>query len=346
MSSTRAKPDVPHPTFRDRHEAGQPMTASPGHHHRDPDIPVRFHWHTIAWIAATVVATYILLPQIGQLGQTIRTLGDAQWQWLAGALAMSAMTYATAALAVKGASPRPLPFARTMNAQLATSFANLLMPYGVGGTAVNERYLERCGLTRATAVATVALTVTAGVMLHLIELACAGVWLGRTRLLLTAALPSGWTLLIGFVAVMTALGVAVVLMLRRPAWLTEIRTTLGAMAGILRQPSRAAMLIGGQVGTNIAYIAALGFSVHAFGGHASVALVAVVFLGGAALGAASPTPSGLGVVEAALVTGLIVGGVPSAPAVAGVLAYRLATFWIPAAAGSISLKSLQHQRSL
>ncbi|MFI6172482.1 YbhN family protein [Nocardia sp. NPDC051052] len=286
-----------------RPTAAQGLTAS------GPSVaqPIAGTWIRGSWTGrAPGFGTYVLLPQIGQLGQTIRTLGDAQWQWLAGGLAMSAMTYATAALAVMGASPRPLPFGRTMNAQPATSFANLLMPYGVGGTAVNERYLERCGLTRATAVATVALTVTAGVMLHLIELACAGVWLGRTRLLLTAALPSGWILLIGFVSVMAALGVGVVLMLRRPAWLTEIRTTLGAMAGILRQPSRAAMLIGGQVGTNIAYVAALGFSVHAFGGHASIALVAAVFLGGAALGAASPTPSGLGVIGAALVTGLII----------------------------------------
>ncbi|MEU7143911.1 lysylphosphatidylglycerol synthase transmembrane domain-containing protein [Nocardia sp. NPDC046473] len=334
-------------TFSDAlHGPAQPETAPLRHDRGAPEVLLRFRWHTFGWIAATIVATYVLLPKIGQLGQTIRTLDDAQWQWFAGALAMSAVTYATAALTVLGASPRPLAFGRTMNVQLATSFANLLMPYGLGGTAINERYLERCGLARTTAVATVALTVTTAVALHLIELAGTGVWLGRTRLMLTAALPSGWILLTGFVVVMTALGIGIVIMLRRPAWLTEVRTALGAMAGILRRPRRAAMLIGGQLGTNVAYIATLGISVHAFGGHASTALVATVFLGGSALGAASPTPSGLGVIEAALVTGLMVGGVASAPAVAGVLAYRLATFWIPAAAGFISFKSLQHQRLL
>ncbi|MEV6325287.1 lysylphosphatidylglycerol synthase domain-containing protein [Nocardia sp. NPDC051787] len=153
-----------------------------------------------------------------------------------------------------------------MNVQLATSFANRLAPYGLGGTAVNERYLERCGLPRTTAIAVTALTVT--------------------------------------------------------------------------------FLLGGQVGANIAYIAALGFSVHAFGATASAALVAAVFLGGQALGAASPTPAGLGVVEAYLVAGLMVGGVPSTPAVAGVLAYRLATFWLPAAVGFFSLRTLQRHHIL
>ncbi|WP_327098097.1 lysylphosphatidylglycerol synthase domain-containing protein [Nocardia vinacea] len=311
-----------------------------------PEVLVRFRWRTLGWIAATIFATYVLLPQVGQLGTTIATLGDAQWQWLAGALAMSVATYAAAALVLMGASPRPLAFGRTMNVQLATSFANQLVPFGIGATAVNERYLERSGMTRATAVAAVALTVASGAILHVIELAGAGVWLGRTRLLLSAALPSGWVLLIGFVAVMTVLGGAVALLLCRPDQLAQVRNAAGSMADVLRKPRRAAMLIGGQIGENVAYIAALGFSVQAFGGHPSAALVAAVFLGGSALGAASPTPAGLGVIEAALVAGLIVGGVPSAPAVAGVLAYRLATFWIPAAIGFVSLKSLQRQRML
>ncbi|MEV2226077.1 lysylphosphatidylglycerol synthase domain-containing protein [Nocardia vinacea] len=194
--------------------------------------------------------------------------------------------------------------------------------------------------------AAVALTVATGAILHLIELAGAGVWLGRTRQLLGAALPSSWGLLIGFVAVMTTIGVVIALLLRRPDRIAQVRDAAGSMVEVLRRPQRAAMLLGGQIGGNVAYIAALGFSIHAFGGHASAALVAAVFLAGSALGAASPTPAGLGVVEAALVAGLLVGGVPSGPAVAGVLAYRLATFWIPAALGFFSFKTLQRQRAL
>jgi undecaprenyl-diphosphatase len=307
---------------------------------------LRWRWRTLGWIAATVLATYVLLPQIGQLGQTVTALRHAHWTWLAGALALSAATYATAALALMGASPRGLAFGRTVNVQLATSFANRLTPYGLGATAVNERYLERSGLPRATAVAVVALTVGAGAVLHVLELAGVGVWLGRSRLLLASALPSGWGLLMGFVVAMTVIGVAAAVLWRRRDWLAEVRRALGSVAEVLRQPRRAALLVGGQLGTNIAYIAALGCSVYAFGGRPSAALVALVFLGGTALGAASPTPAGLGVVEASLVAGFTVAGVPSAPAVAGVLAFRLASFWLPAAVGFFSFRSLERQNLL
>ncbi|WP_245998725.1 flippase-like domain-containing protein [Nocardia pseudobrasiliensis] len=311
-----------------------------------PEVLVRVRWRTIGWILATVFATYVLLPQLGQLGATIAALGDAQWPWLTGAAAMSAATYVASAVALIGACPKPLALGRTVNVQLATSFANRLAPYGLGATAVNERYLERSGLGRPTALAVVAVWVSSAVALHFLELLGAGLWLGHTRLLLASALPGGWGLLIGFVALMTVLGVTVALLIHRPDWLDELRGAAAAIAVIARRPRQAALLFGGQLATNVAYIAALGFSVHAFGGHSSAALVTAVFLGGTALGAASPTPAGLGVVEASLVAGLTVGGVASAPAIAGVLAYRLATFWLPATLGSISFTYLQRHHVL
>ncbi|WP_288049691.1 lysylphosphatidylglycerol synthase domain-containing protein [Nocardia sp.] len=311
-----------------------------------PEVIVRFRWRTLGWIVATIFATYVLLPQVGQLGRTISALDDARWQWLLAALAMSALTYATAAATVLGASPRPLAFGRTMKVQLATSFANRLAPYGIGGTAVNERYLERSGLPRGTAVATIAVIAASGVTLHLLQLLGAGVWLGQSRQLLDSALPSGWVLLAGFVVTMAALGAAIALLIRRPDWLAEVRGTATSMVDVLRRPRGAALVLTGQIGGNIAYIAALGFAVYAFGGTPSPALLTAVFLGGSALGAASPTPAGLGVVEASLVAGLLVGGVPDGPAVAGVLAYRLVTFWLPAALGFFAFKSLERHHLL
>ncbi|MBH0781060.1 lysylphosphatidylglycerol synthase domain-containing protein [Nocardia bovistercoris] len=311
-----------------------------------PEEMMRFRWRTLAWIVATVFATYVLLPQVGQLGRTIAALDDARWQWLLGAAAMSALTYIAAGVAVLGVSPRPLALGRTVAVQLATSFANRLAPYGLGGTAVNERYLERSGVPRATSVAAVAVIAASGVTLHLLQLLGAGIWLGRSREFLDSALPSGWVLLIGFVVAMTVIGIAVALLVHRPDWLAEVRSAAGSMTRVLRSPRSAALLITGQVGANVAYIAALGFSIHAFGGAPSAALLAVVYLGGSALGAASPTPAGLGVVEASLVAGLLVGGVPDGPAVAGVLAYRLVTFWLPAAIGYFAFRSLERRHLL
>ncbi|MGN2637983.1 flippase-like domain-containing protein [Nocardia takedensis] len=306
----------------------------------------RFRWRTLGWIVATLFATYVLLPQVGQLGRTIATLDEARWQWLLGAAAMSALSYVMAACALMGVSPRPLALGRTIAVQLATSFANRLAPYGIGGTAVNERYLERSGLARDTSVAAVAVLAATGVVLHLVQLLGAGVWLGQSRQLLDSALPSGWLLLLGFAVAMSAIGVGVALLLRRPDWLARLRGTTTTMTAVLRRPRAAVLLLTGQFGGNVAYIAALGFSVHAFGGAPSAALLTAVYLGGSALGAASPTPAGLGVVEASLVAGLLVGGVPDTAAIAGVLTYRLLTFWLPAALGFFALRALEHRHLL
>jgi undecaprenyl-diphosphatase len=59
-----------------------------------------------------------------------------------------------------------------------------------------------------------------------------------------------------------------------------------------------------------------------------------------AIAAASPTPGGLGAIEAALVAGLTGVGLGSGPAVSAVLTYRLATYWLPVAPGWIALHAL------
>jgi uncharacterized protein (TIRG00374 family) len=71
----------------------------------------------------------------------------------------------------------------------------------------------------------------------------------------------------------------------------------------------------------------------AFDGELCLAVVAVVYLAGATLGQAAPTPGGLGAVEAALAAGLTAGGLDGGIAVSAVLLFRLLTFWIPTIPG-------------
>ena len=73
--------------------------------------------------------------------------------------------------------------------------------------------------------------------------------------------------------------------------------------------------------------------VEAFGGSMNIAVVAVVYLAGATIGQAAPTPGGLGAVEAALAAGLTAGGLDAGLAVSAVLLYRLVTFWLPTIPG-------------
>ena len=87
----------------------------------------------------------------------------------------------------------------------------------------------------------------------------------------------------------------------------------------------------------------LAASVQAFGGGAGIIAIGAVYLGAAAIAAASPTPGGLGAIEAALVAGLTGIGVAPGPAVSAVLTYRLATYWLPVIPGWAAWRLLQRQ---
>ena len=71
-----------------------------------------------------------------------------------------------------------------------------------------------------------------------------------------------------------------------------------------------------------------------------MASTVAVYLAGAAVASISPTPGGLGAMEAALVAGLTAVGAPTGPAVAGVLAFRLLTFWLPILPGWLAYRAL------
>jgi glycosyltransferase 2 family protein len=91
----------------------------------------------------------------------------------------------------------------------------------------------------------------------------------------------------------------------------------------------------------LSYILSLYASLRAVAVRPGLEQVAGVYLVGGAAGAVSPTPGGLGVMEATLVAGLTATGVPAAPAVTGVLAFRLLTFWLPILPGALALRALR-----
>ena len=72
-----------------------------------------------------------------------------------------------------------------------------------------------------------------------------------------------------------------------------------------------------------------------------MATVGAVYLVGSAVASAAPTPGGVGVVEAALISGLVAAGLDNAVAVPAVFLFRLATFWLPILPGWLSFTWLQ-----
>jgi uncharacterized membrane protein YbhN (UPF0104 family) len=302
---------------------------------------VRVRPSTLLLLLATGFAVHLLLPQVGELRQTLATLQAGRWDWLAAGLVLSAAGYLAAAVAQLGAVDPPLALGPTTLVQVASSFANRLTPASLGGMGLNVRYLQRAGLDRPAAVGAVAVNTAAGVLVHVLGLLLAVALLGRARTT-TPHVPQGWPVLVVLVAVLAAGGL---LLLWSPLGRRRVvGPTLRAgreLAGVLRRPGKAAQLLGGSAGVTLTYALALAGCLAAFDAQVPLAGTVAVYLAGAAVASVSPTPGGLGAMEAALVAGLTAIGAAAGPAVAGVLAFRLLTFWLPILPGWLAYRALR-----
>ncbi len=313
----------------------------------DVDLPpfaqvTRVHPRTVVVLVVLGFGVNLLLPQVGTLQTTFEVIRHGHWWWLAvGALA-TAVTWIAAALSQMGAVERRLPLRRTTSVQIASCFTNRVTPAGTGGLGLNEQYLEKQGLDRAEAINAVGINVLGGAIVHTIGVFIALGVLGESGVG-GLPLPDGWIMLAAAVAVFALLGIALVTPLGR--WLrAPARNAARDIARVARRPRQSLQLFGGSSGVTLFNAVALIASLAAFGAPIDVGRIFLVYLGGSAVASMSPTPGQLGAVEAALVAGLTGIGIDAAPAVAGVLAFRLLTFWLPTLPGIIAFRYLRRRQ--
>ncbi len=292
-------------------------------------------------VVAGTVAGYILLSQLAQVN--LATLvADASWSWALVALVLSALTYIAAAMALEGFVPERLHFLRTFQAQLAASFATLISPPTLGAVAVNLRYLQRSGVHPALGAASVGVSQVMAFVVHIVLLLGFGVIAGTRQE--NEFTPPSWAIFALLIALVAAVMLLLLPLTRR--WITRRIRPIFQQVGprlltLLQQPRKLALGVGGILLLNLGYCACLIACVWAFGGSAPLAAIAVVYLAGATIGQAAPTPGGLGAVEAALSAGLTAAGIPGGLAVSSVLLFRLVTFWLPTIPGWFSFNALQ-----
>lgn len=305
----------------------------------------RVRLRTLAALVVGAVAVHLLVPQVAELRQSFDAISRARWWWLVPAALASAFTYLMAAVGVIAASQRPLPLGRTVMAQLAASVANRLAPSGIGAMGANLRYLERSGLRRPAAVAALTVTTAAGAAVHAVALLACSVAVAGAGVP-AARLPQRWGLAVATAGVAVAAGAVLRSRVGRQRLLPPVREAARSLGALVRRPAQAALVFGAAVGVTAGYVLALALSLRAFGAHPALVHVAVAYLAGAVVGSVSPTPGGLGALEAALVAGLTRLGVAAGPAVAGVLAFRLLTYWAPILPGSVALRWLRRHQGL
>ena len=309
----------------------------------------RVRLRTLLLVAAASGAFYFLLPQLAQAGNSWRAFRSAQLAWLAVVVPMSLLTYVGAAVSMLGSVPQRLALGPTLLAQMASSFANRVTPAGIGGAALNARFLERSGVPPAAAVSGVGLNVLGGAVVHIVLLALFFAWTG-SELDGTFRLPARSRVLFVVVAVAAAMGAVLVTQWGRrkvgAPMVRALRSAVANLRAVAKSRTKLALLLGGSAVVTLSYIGALAGSVAAFSGGLSIATVGTVYLGASALAAAAPTPGNLGALEAAMVAALHAVGMEAAPAVSTVLTYRLVTYWLPILPGWLSWTFMQRRSYL
>ena len=304
----------------------------------------RFRWRTVVTAVALTVAAYLLVGEISGV-DVLGTLSQANPGWLAVAVLASAVTYLGAAIGIAAFIPRRLSIWRGFFVQLSTAFVGVAMPATVGHVAVNVRYLHKQNVDEGTIAASVTVSQLVNVVTTVLLLIVLGVLTGSG--LSKFKIAPGADLLIG----LAVIAVAIIVVLSVPqtrrkvtgaVW-PHLRQIWPRLLDAVSQPLRLAIAAGANLLLSAAYSLALIAVLWSVGARPAILATAVVFLAGNAVGSATPTPGGLGGVEAVMAAGLTAIGIPAHQAIPAVLLFRMATFWLPIPVGWISYEVLQRR---
>lgn len=293
----------------------------------------RFHPFRILLGAALVVGGIaVLAAHWATVKHSVDIARDAWAPWLVLSLVAVALTFATAAAIYCQLALHQLRYRPTVLVELASAFVNRLLPAGLGGLGLHGLYLYKHGHKPAEATAVVSVNNLLGMGAHLLLLAAVGAaspeifgqFKGRHTI-------SGYWLL---------LAAGVILLLLLVPWVRRkltrfIKNLLVSVRKIGWGPAGRALLLAATL--TALYTIALLCSARAVGIKLNVLKIFVVFSVGMLVGTAAPTPGGLVGAEAGLFAGFVAYGVPSAPAGAAVLLYRLLSYWLPLLPGAVAL---------
>lgn len=303
-------------------------------------------------VLAAGVALHVVAPGLLSVFGSVPQLKRIEPAWFVAMIVAEGFSLAGAWGLMRVAVPG-LSWRVAATSQLAGNAVSRLLPGGAAaGTAVTYRIWSRSGIAPQQAASGLVVTSLIST-LTLLSLPAGALLVAATG----AAVPHG-LLIVGLGVVATALALAgfaalllfndraaggvqhLIAVARRliargrrrvapadPRWVRQ-RSEMKALLGHRWRDALAASTAnwGFDIGALVLALAATGSRPH-------VSMVVLAYVTGAVLGMIPITPGGLGFVEAGLLGGLALAGVPAADAVVAVLAYRLVSYWLPIAVG-------------
>jgi glycosyltransferase 2 family protein len=297
---------------------------------------------SLALAIGALVATAVLLDEVGDPGQVWSTVRSADWAWIALALLFSFASNVGYAVGLMGTVPVRLPLWPTTEVQLGVSFSNLAVP-AIGGQGMQVRYLQKMGIDLSSAVAAGGVLSAAGNLVAALGLFVLAVVVAPARADFSLLPTTGLLETTAIVIVVVALGSAFVLAvpkLRRVA-LPPVQRATSTMRAVLRSPYKVALLIGGNVVATLLSTACLFACVAAFGGDASFWALLAANIAVVTVASIVPIPGGgTAVGTVGLSAALVSFGVPEQVAVAASLANQVIYYYLPAIPGWFATRHL------
>ncbi|MCD0448744.1 flippase-like domain-containing protein [Actinocorallia sp. API 0066] len=281
----------------------------------------------------------------------IEAVAETRWSLIPLLGVLAVVHYVLEACALRSAAGIHLPFGRTTLVQFTSAAVARITPGGVGGIAVNARYLTVNGL--AAPASLTAATACAG-----------GLVVGRVVVLLATVAATGDVRVLqrlidrfadvsaheaarkaAAVLIPGALLVVIIVVALRRARRAErarrsLRESWDALRAIAARPASLLGLLLSSVGVALVLAVAFGLAVLAVPGTGTtfdqLGVLIGAYLVGSAAGAAVPVPGGVGTAEAALTGTLVLLGIGTLPALQAVLVFRLITYWAPVPIGVLA----------
>jgi uncharacterized membrane protein YbhN (UPF0104 family) len=316
--------------------------------------PRRMSWNQVLVAAGTLIGGWALILTLINAAHSINTIRSADWGWVVATFILCASGYFGSACSDLGSVPGSVAYGRAVGLQVASAFTTL-----AGGeaavVATNVRFFQQQGYDTTVAVTSGALVGAAN-------------WIVKAALFLIA-IPLAWSsfhfgnslhqgahskILVLILVVVCVFGAVMAIVLAIPRLRRQVTGKLRPKFATVRenltqlasQPSKIALLFGGQLAAQLAVVLALGAALHAFGAYLSLAALIIAVTTAGVLASASPAGGGMGVAEAGLILALTAGGIAKNDATAAVFVQRLFSAYLPPIAGWFALMWMRRREYL
>ncbi|HRB82680.1 MAG TPA: lysylphosphatidylglycerol synthase transmembrane domain-containing protein [Acinetobacter johnsonii] len=296
----------------------------------------RFKKSTILQLVALSLAIIVLVPQFDEFTNSWAFIQGAQLRWLALAGAGMAVTVVFATLVYMALIPHSLPFKRTSVIQLATFFTNRLLPSGLGGIGFNALYLSKQANISRTESAVYA---TANNLIGFVAFfICVGLSTLITDSNIETSLPIKNILLVLGALVIVGAIISLTIKKVQKKLIDFLGHLFGVILAIIKHPKRLVLAILFSMGITAGFVAVLWATSKSVGIDLSLLDLFIAFIAGNTALTVSPTPGGIGAVEAAITAVIISAGIDPSLALASVVLFRLVSYWLPIIPGYIAFR--------